>query len=141
MNNKLLIVRIAVILIAVVLLTLGFGAGYFLKSSKAQRMEGIIKSLEFGKVVSSIAVFGQVANISGRIVTLNQGEDSMAIKIRDNAIIYSFSSAGGKTTKEQKKAEFSEIKIGDRLNAGIKLVPGGDFEAVSVIIIPAVESK
>lgn len=144
MSNKLLI---TIILLAAILFGLGFAVGYFFKAQKTasqiEKMEKVLKPLELGRIISSIPLFGQVANISGRIITLSQGDDNMTIKIGDNAQIYSLvsSSADGKTTREQKKAEFSEIKIGDRLNAGVKLTPGGDFEAVSVIIIPTAGEK
>lgn len=149
MNNKPLIVRITLILTIVILLALGFGVGYFFKAQKTVsqieklgKMENVLKLIGSEKLISAIAVFGEVTNInvSDRTIVLSYNDESAPIKIKDKAVInYLSSGAGGINTP--KTVEFSALKIGDQINARVKMLPDGWLEADTLFIIPAPEKK
>ena len=135
---------ICLIICGAVLLGIGTLAGVNFQEQKTtpriaelEKMENMIKILSSSKVIPSIVAFGQVGEISGRTVTLTYGTESLAIPIREDAKIYSFSgTTNQKTPPEQKTAEFKDIKVGDKLNITLKILSNGEIEGLSVIIFP-----
>jgi hypothetical protein len=145
---------IAVILIifsGIILLSVGYFVGVGFTAEKQKNIlnyedqQRATKTIEVmsSKMIQSIVASGKVSNISDRTVVITDEEESMNIYIKEDTQISSFIlvtvAKGGtsSTTSKQTKAEFSDIKIGDRVNATIKILPDNKIEAVSVIIIPA----
>lgn len=91
------------------------------------------------KVISSMVAYGQVKNIDGRNITLNNLGDDLTISISNTAQVYSFSVPEGATAPVQKTIKFEDIKVGDKINATIKTLPNGQLEGESVIILPVAQ--
>ena len=145
--------KILMVIVAVVLLVVGVFLGMGLQMQKDNaKINGsastisAVKSLS-SKVVPSIIAYGQVTNISGKVLTLSYSGDVLDVKISDNSNIYSFSAptapAGSKTPTApvQQKALFSDIRKGDNLNVSLKLKADGSLEGQSVIILPSANRK
>lgn len=139
MDNKALT---TLIVVAVLFLIVGGGVGMAYQTQKdsvkikqVNIMEPAFKGLS-SKVIPSIVAYGQVTNIEGRNITLSYSGESLTVKIKDNANIYSFATAPGTKTASQEKANFSDIKKGDNLNISLKLLADGSLEGQSAIILP-----
>jgi hypothetical protein len=88
------------------------------------------------KVVSSMVAYGQVKSISGKNITLSNLGDTLAIPIAGNAQLYSFSTVSSTGVPVQQTIKFEEIKIGDKVNIAVKLLPDGKIQGTSVIVLP-----
>ena len=148
MNKNLIILSV---IAGVVIFVLGGGLGVFYQTqkgllqtekvqTKVQTMETVIKSLS-SKVIPSIIAYGEVTNIEGRNITLSYGGESLTIKIKDDSQIFSFVKTaslkkGEPAVTSQQKVDFKTIKKGDNLNISVKLLPDGQLESQSVIILP-----
>ncbi len=137
--NRSLIVLIIVVLAVFVL---GGGVGIFFQTQKdapllkkAEEMEAAVKKLS-SKVIASTVAYGEVTKIEGRNITLKYGEETLTIKIKDNAPIYSFAQNKEKIPVQQ-AAKFEDIKTADNLNIALKLLSDGSLESQSVIILPS----
>ena len=120
-----------------VLLVLGFGAGFFYKtfqvSPQLEKSMALIKTLSSKTVLSTVA-YGQVSEITGNDITLSYNGDNIKISMTENSPVYSFvnDSSGNPV---QKKVDFKQIKIGDSLNITIKLLPDGQIQSQSALIL------
>ncbi len=83
------------------------------------------------KVITSVSAYGKVTKIEGRDITLNNLGDNLSVSMPDNVKVYSF------VDSSQQAAAFEDIKIGDSINATLKLLPTGGYEGLSIIIFPA----
>lgn len=128
------------ILIAVglVLLAMGVALGIFLPKPLALENLTKIKAANnlSSKVVSSIVAYGQVESINGRDIILSNLGDNLAISISNSAKVYSFVIKKGATAPVQQPVEFENIKVGDKVNVAVKILPSGQLEGSSVIILP-----
>src|SRR3989338_10727504 len=97
-----------------VILVLGFGAGFFYKtfqvSPQLEKSMALIKTLSSKTVLSTVA-YGQVSEITGNDITLSYNGDNIKISMTENSPVYSFvnDSSGNPV---QKKVDFKQIKIG-----------------------------
>ena len=120
-----------------VILVLGFGAGFFYKtfqvSPQLEKSMALIKTLSSKTVLSTVA-YGQVSEITGNDITLSYNGDSIKISMTESSPVYSFvnDSSGNPV---QKKVDFKQIKIGDSLNITIKLLPDGQIQSQSALIL------
>ncbi len=107
-----------------------------------QKVPDIVKVLS-SKVIPSVAAYGKVTKIDGRNITLSQQSDNLTIGIRDDAKVYSFvpNATPTKTTSKtntvsgSKQIDFKDIKIGDNLGINIKILPNGQIEGFSVVVL------
>lgn len=140
---------VLIIIFGLVSSLLGGGIGFLYKtflmssqqvSPEIEKATTIIKNLTSKTVISSVA-YGEVSKIEGRNVTLSFGGDNLKIKMMGDAPIYSFSNdSAGKPV--QKKVNLETVKIGDTLNIAIKVLPDGQIQGQSILIIrPAPTSK
>ncbi|MGD0576647.1 MAG: hypothetical protein ABSA74_01050 [Candidatus Staskawiczbacteria bacterium] len=131
---------VILIIVGVALFLIGGGLGIVSTQKGSQRTKIEATNSLSSKVVSSIIAYGQVKNIDGRNITLSNLDDNLTISIADNAQVYSFTTpvAGknGGTAPVQQTVKFENIKIGDNVNVAIKLLPSGQLEGSSVIILP-----
>ena len=85
-------------------------------------------------VVSSLVLFGQVTNISGNVITLSSGKDNSFFTADPKAKYYidiTSKSGAGQTTP----AQFSDIKVGDNLQARTVLLADDRLNAFFVLIV------
>jgi len=152
MTNKILIIGISAIIGGIVFLGAGYLVGVGLERAetgpqieKLNKAADILKVLSSLKVIPSVIAFGEVTKISNRTVTLTYGTENLAIRIKEDAKISSYNMPAPNDKGEQiisdipgqKNAEFKDIKIGDKLNVSLKILPDGEIEGLSVIIFPS----
>lgn len=127
---------------AVFIFVLGGGAGVLYQTQKdapkLDNAEKVIKILA-SKTVPSIMAYGQVTNIQGKNITLAYSGDSVTLKMRDDAKIYSFVSQGlakkSLNISEKEEITFSDIKKGDTLNITLKVLPDGGLEGMIAMVL------
>ena len=105
------------------------------QSAQLEKTTSIINFLS-SEEFSRITVFGKAEKIEGRDITLlSEKGDSLKVSVIENSPVYSFvKDNAGKPVR--KIVKFEEIKIGDNLNITIKLLPDGQLQGLSVIILP-----
>lgn len=136
MNNK---KQLAILIIVGVLVFLvGGGLGIISVQPKGFQKTKIEATNKLAsRVISSIVAYGQIENIDGRNLTLSNFGDNLSILILDNAQVYSFTTPSVKNaTPSQQTVKFENIKIGDKVNVAVKLLPNGQMQGSSVIILP-----
>lgn len=116
----------------------GIGMGMLFKMPQIAKLNLTVNSYSALKsgIITSIVATGKVGGISGRIVNLTLGKETMAIRIGDKAEIYSYSNA---PSSEKVIKNFSDIKIGDSLTLQVRLSADNQIEARSVVILPSAE--
>jgi len=112
------------------------------RSHVSQQVKAESAQILGSKVISSISAFGKVSKIQDRDITLSSLGDVLSVDMPDTVRVYSFTVApadknGLSSTAKQKIASFGDIKVGDSINANLKLLPTGKFQGVSVIILPS----
>jgi len=124
-----------IIALAIVFLIIGIILGIFYQSQKInqqlQKVEGTLKILN-SEVVPSIVSYGKVTNIDGRKITMAFNDDSITIKIKDDALIRFLSSSNNKNVNP-KEVGIDQIKVGDMVNVKTVIDTEGSFEGTSVI--------
>ena len=95
---------------------------------KGKKMAAVLNSLS-SRAVPSVVAFGSVSKIDGRSITLTYGGENITINISDDVKIYSSSG------NEQAIAPFEIIKVGDNLSINIKVIPEGQLQGQSIIIL------
>lgn len=115
------------ILIGIVLFIFGAGAGIMYQAQKSFSQPGILDILN-SKVVSSVTVYGEVADINGRDITLSYEGERLVIGVASDAQIFSSDSS-------RQNSDFSQIKKGDYVNAGIKFSSDGRVQAQTIVIV------
>jgi hypothetical protein len=136
LENKNLII---LVIVAIVIFVIGFGLGFFLNSQNSapkvnnNNVANLIGLLSL-KTVPSITAFGQVSKIEGKNVTLFFNGDSMTIPVISSARINSVDSS---KNNAQQEAKFENIKVGDALSVGLKVLPDGSLQGTSVFIMPS----
>ena len=123
---------IAVLVVVIVGMILGMT---FVQKGPQQVKIQTVNSLA-SKVISSIAAYGQIKSINGRVVTLNNLGDDLSITIADNAQILSFITTKTSPTPVQQTTTFDKVKVGDNVNIIMRLLSDGKLEGSSVIILP-----
>jgi hypothetical protein len=147
MNIKGIIIAI---ILGILIFGAGFGASMLYKNPSSttltqnqmqgqQQLSETIKELS-SRVIPSIAAYGTVTNIDGRNISLRYQGDSIVISVMPDAKIYSYTpSATGSNAKSlTTQVDFSKIKVGDNLSVNLKVIPTGQIEGLSVIVLPPV---
>ena len=144
MNKNL---TISLIIVGIIIFAVGGGLGVLYQTRKnapqvenSQPINPAIKNLS-SKVIASINSSGQVSKIEGRDITLISSGESLTIKAKEDALIFSFiqvppAKKGGAPTITQQKTELKDIKNGDNLMMNLKLLSDGQLEAQSITILP-----
>lgn len=124
---------VSMVVVGAVLLAVGFGAGIYYNMPQLQKAEALIKNLSSKTIISSVA-YGQVVKVEGKDITLSYSGDTIKISMEANSPVYSFSNDS--TGKQiQKKVDLKEVKTGDSLNITMKLLPDGQIQGQSVLIL------
>lgn len=122
---------VILIIAGALILLIGVGLGIIYQMNPSQqKIRTEASSILSTKVISSISAYGKVIKIEGKNITLSNLGDSLAVSITDSARIYSFINSA------QQAAEFEDIKVGDNVNAVLKLLPNSQYEGSSIIILP-----
>ncbi|MCX6722355.1 MAG: hypothetical protein NTY04_04215 [Candidatus Staskawiczbacteria bacterium] len=132
--------RIAIITVIVILIFfVGWGLGVFTQMQFISKQVKTESAQLLGtKVISSVSAYGKVTKIQNKNITLSSLSEDLVVSVPDTARVYSFVlPAKTSGTPTQKIVTFKELKIGDSVNANLKLLSNGQFEAISVIILPA----
>ena len=146
MSKQILITIICAVLGAIILLGLGYSAGYLAaltleKGKTGSQIEQLekaadtLKILGSSKIISSFTAIGEVTKINERDITLESSGDILTIHIRDDAKIYSAMS------DKRQQTDFKDIKKGDTLNISLKLLSNGQIEGQEITIIPVFIAK
>ncbi|MCX6719555.1 MAG: hypothetical protein NTV36_00360 [Candidatus Staskawiczbacteria bacterium] len=114
------------------------GTMYGISKTPAQKKVEVINKL-YSKVITSVVAYGEVKNINGKDLTLNNLGEDLVISVADSAQIYSFIATPAKKGESpvQQLIKFSDIKKGDKVNATVRLSSDGKLEGLSVIVLPA----
>jgi len=130
------ILIILFVLGVIIIFGLGLGAMFlFMKMSPEIKKAETTSNFVSSKVITSITAFGKVESIIERKITLTNAGDSVTFLINDKGPIYSLKDKNSETGM-QKKVDFEDIKEGDNLNVGLKLMADGSLEGQSIIILP-----
>ena len=134
------------VILVPVLAVIIFGGGILLGTSykqpsgttPASSQSEAVKNLEMlrSPSIESISAFGRVIDISGKNLTLSFGEDDKApifVKMKDDAEISIQQKEGTKISVEQ--TNFETIKIGDNVNIPLTILPNGELQGESVMIV------
>lgn len=143
--NKVFLTFIILIL-AVIFLAVGFGAGVFYQQKKDEIKLGAIVSwqnLLNSKVTSASKIYatGEVTKISGRMLTLTSNGESLDVPVSNNAKIVEYILSGSQqnsnsTVPAQREINISSITIGNRANIELQIGSDGQFSGVVVTVIP-----
>ena len=129
---------------AVFIFVLGGGAGILYQTQKdapqIDKLASLLKRIT-SRAIPSITAYGQVASIEGKNITLASGGDNIIVSVRGDTEIYSFAQP---TAQKQEQAvlptkqlvKFEDIKKGDTLNISLKVLPDGQLEGNTIIIMP-----
>ena len=111
-----------------VVFAIGGGCGVLYQQSKETYSSNILNS----KLIS--AVSGKVIKVDGRNITIFSENESMVIKIKDGAQIYTPAKNSAGDTFSQSES-LGNVKINDSVTAYIKFLPGGIVESDRLFII------
>jgi hypothetical protein len=126
--------------LVLIFLIIGFACGVFYsnqskridKSGKLENTDSILKTLN-SEVVPSIISYGMVTSINNREITMVFNKDPITIKVKEDASIRNM---GENNDKSSSQSDLNQIKVGDTLNAEIKINTDGVFESNSIIVFP-----
>ena len=151
MDKRLLII---LIVLGVVIFLVGVGVGVIsqkqspsntnqVNNSQTNNDAGLVSLAKTLKStpINSIGVFGTVTNISGKAITVESKNDSVKVKVANDAKIFNFvqTTVAGKTTSSQKAGVFGDIKVGSNVSMGAKITADNTLEVSSVVIFPVVQ--
>ena len=128
-----------------VLLGIGFSLGLSLgkKAMEGTEVETPLADLLESKVITGLTTVasGEVAEMSGRNLTLSAEGDTLTILIREAAPIYHLVLPEEKATEVpqpvvREEIEFGEIKVGDQVSITCQLKADTSLEGVEVTVLP-----
>jgi len=143
-----------VVIIAIVVGLVCFGIGYSLTPKTLEEggeetvmkgnenTETALANLLTSKVVDlSSTVSGEVTEISGRSLTVQNNEDTLTLSIKEDASIYRMVPPEEEATivpqpMTKEEVEFGAIEKGDRVNIFAELKADATLEGVEVVIYP-----
>ena len=84
----------------------------------------------------SITTAGKISSISGRIITIATNSGNADVYIGSDAQIFIFatSASAAKNGYSPARGEFGDLKVGDNIIAGLKIMPDGQLGGVSITI-------
>jgi len=108
-----------------------------------EKTDSIINSLSSG-VVSSIGLVGQVVKIEGSEITISYNNKNITFSATDKINISSLREKPLSDTASDNQdflsqyysaSKLNDIKIGDTISVGVKMLSGGGLQAYSIVII------
>jgi hypothetical protein len=124
------------VVVGVIFLVVGAALGIFYQVQRDIPSLAAVKTLS-SKVIPAIAAYGDVTKVDDRNVTLSFNGDSLTVRIKENSPVVKFARASvGNPNPAEQKVDFKDIKVGDSLSVSVKVLPDGQLEGVSVIILP-----
>lgn len=127
------------IVIALILFGFGCSFSYFVGKKETCPFEGLLSSKAVRGNFSAL-LSGEIQEISGNSLTLDNSGEILIISVKGDASIYRLISPE-KTTKTPQSAsrediKIGEIKIGDRANITCQLKADGTLEGTEVVVLP-----
>jgi len=128
---------VILVIIGILIFVIGGGIGLTYKTEESIDSASLPEALG-SKVITSIMASGEVTSIDGKIISLVSEGESLAIKIRDDATIYSFKSylATEGSFPIQEEISFQDIRKGDVIDIRAIALPSGQLEGLSIVIPP-----
>jgi len=140
--KKEILIAIAIIG-GLIILGLGFSLGLSWGLKAIKEVKAPLADLLESKVITSLitTASGEVAEISGRNLTLSKEGNTLTILIREDAPIYRLVPPEKKATEvpqpvAREEIEFGEIKAGDQVNIACQLKADATLEGVDVMVLP-----
>ena len=140
--KKEILIAIAIIG-GLIILGLGFSLGLSLGQKAIKEVKAPLAELLESKVITSLitTASGEVAEISGRNLTLSKEGNTLTILIREDVPIYRLVPPEKKATEvlqpvAREEIEFGEIKAGDQVNIACQLKADATLEGVDVMVLP-----
>lgn len=135
-----------ILVLAVIFLAVGFGAGIFYQQKKDEIKLGAIVSwqnLLNSKVTSASKIYatGEITKISGRTLTITANGESLDIPVSSNAKIVEYILSGSQQNSNsivpvQREINLSSITIGNRVNVELQIGSDSQFSGIVVTVIP-----
>ena len=139
--KKEILIAIAIIG-GLIILGLGFSLGLSWGLKAIKEVKAPLADLLESKVITSLitTASGEVAEISGRNLTLSKEGDTLKILIKEDATIARLVPPAEVTEVPQPVAreeiEFGEIKVGDQVNVSCELKADSSLEGIDVTVLP-----
>lgn len=130
---------IFIIIIGLAVFVLGAGTGAWYQSTlepqkpQTKAIETAIKSLS-SKLVSPLSAFGIIKEIGNNyiIITAKTKKEDLYIKTKKSVPVSLYKQENGSSVRQELSSQ--DLKIGDALSVGLKLLEDGSFEALSINI-------
>lgn len=100
------------------------------KADTANKSMDVFRS----RVIGSITAFGKVENMSGRIIVLAQGDETLSVRIRNDAEIFTYGTPAQADNPVKVETSLNNIKPGDVVNVEINVLPDNQLEGRAVVI-------
>ena len=127
-----------IIIVGLVGLIFGAVVGYSFSLPSTESQPSVVEkeALFSSKVIISqnINASGEISEISGRVITLTAEKDTLKITVSEEANLGVYVRTGDKV--ELEKIEFTDIKVGDKVNVVATLDAGGEINGVNVVVLP-----
>ncbi len=146
MDKKIIILSF---ILAFLIFILGGGAGVFYQQqnclvnaekstekTNTDVFEKTVKDLS-SQTIYFIVAYGDVTDIQDRNITINNNEENLTVKIKEDAKITSFNvpAVGTSSSDTETPAKFEDIKNGNNLRIYLKVFSDGQVSGESVMII------
>ena len=134
---KKFLLLIGIIIAVLFLIGISFGYGY-----KTGLRVPQLSILETSKVIQAryATAQGEIAEISGRTLTLTEEGDTLSVPIKEGAGLITFIASereeGKMVAPEIQEIEFKDIKVGDKVVIQLELKASGEFEGTSLTVLP-----
>jgi len=118
---------VLLIILGLVIFACGVGLGIVYQNRKISDL--------FSKNIITTTVSGNIVDINGRNITLGFEENSLTIKIKDDAEIVSnifVKDKNGIIASEATALKFEDLKKRDNIQVNIKILPNGTLEGQSI---------
>jgi hypothetical protein len=125
---------VLLIILGLVIFAGGMGLGIVYQNKKLKDFKSNISEL-FNKNIIIATVSGNIVDINGRNITMGYENNSVIIKIRDDAEIVStifVKDKNGVIASESKELKFEDLKKRDNIQVNIKILPDGTLEGQSI---------
>ena len=123
--------RITYIAIGLVVFILGLGVGIVYQQAKmvlGSKRNPVLEVLN-SRTIPFVTAYGDIVDIRGKNIAINFEEDSLTVKIKDDAPVYSFESG------VQKIIKVEDLKKGDKVSVNLKLSQDGQAEGLAIVLI------
>jgi len=144
MNKKTLIILLLAFIVIAIVFSVWIGIFYQKQKDKVEfdKLKQVFSILSSSNI-PLISAYGIVTDIKGRNITLDLSGSSITLNINDKSTVFSLERVGSSGNSlsdiSRKNASFEDIKKGDHLNIGLKILSSGEIKVKSVIITSSLD--